>query len=250
MVRPSPVFLFPVSLMIGGGLWLYLGPAPLFVTPLTITFVVSGWIVSVCIHEFGHALAAYLGGDTAVKDAGYLTLNPLKYTHTLFSIVLPLLFLMIGGIGLPGGAVYVNRRALRSERWEMLMSAAGPIGTALFGLLLACPFFFDWESWVTVQNWHFWPALAYLAFLEVTALMFNLIPLPPLDGFGIIAPRLPPALRQQAYMFGNVLLLLLFVTLSQDGPIAQMFWHVVFNAARLFHIPLDLVFAGRDQFRF
>jgi Zn-dependent protease len=246
----SPVFLVPLGLTIAGGVGLYMNPAKLYVTPLTIVFIVCGWITSVCIHEFGHALAAYLGGDLSVKDKGYLTLNPLKYTHTLFSIVLPLLYLMIGGVGLPGGAVYINTRALRSSRWETIVSAAGPIASAVFGLLVIWPFFFDWERWITLANWHFWPALAYLGFLEVCALVFNLIPLPPLDGFGIIAPRLSPAMRQQALMFGNLGLLLLFVMLSQNGPIADMFWGEVFRVTDALHIPGELIDMGMDQFRF
>ena len=246
----SPVFLVPLGLTIGSGVGLYMNPAKLYVTPLTIVFIVCGWITSVCVHEFGHALAAYLGGDLSVKDNGYLTLNPLKYTHTLFSIVLPLLYLMIGGVGLPGGAVYINTRALRSSRWEMIVSAAGPIASAVFGLLVIWPFFFDWERWVTLANWYFWPALAYLGFLEVCALVFNLIPLPPLDGFGIIAPRLSPAVRQQALMFGNLGLLLLFVMLSYDGPIADMFWSEVFRLTDALRIPGELISVGMDQFRF
>jgi len=71
-------------------------------------FVTLGWIVSVSLHEFGHALAAYQGGDLAVIQRGYLTLNPLRYTHGFMSIVLPVLVLFLGGIGLPGGAVYIN----------------------------------------------------------------------------------------------------------------------------------------------
>ncbi len=246
----SPVFLVPLGLTIGSGVGLYMNPAKLYVTPLTIVFIVCGWITSVCVHEFGHALAAYLGGDLSVKDNGYLTLNPLKYTHTLFSIVLPLLYLMIGGVGLPGGAVYINTRALRSSRWEIIVSAAGPIASAVFGLLVIWPFFFDWERWVTLANWYFWPALAYLGFLEVCALVFNLIPLPPLDGFGIIAPRLSPAVRQQALMFGNLGLLLLFVMLSYDGPIADMFWSEVFRLTDALRIPGELISMGMDQFRF
>jgi Zn-dependent protease len=246
----SPVFLVPLGLMIGSGLGLYMAPAKLYVTPLTIVFIVGGWITSVCVHEFGHALAAYLGGDLSVKDKGYLTLNPLRYTHTLFSIVLPLLYLMIGGIGLPGGAVYINISALRSRRWETIVAAAGPLATAAFGLLVIWPFFFHWERWITAQNWYFWPALAYLGFLQVCALLFNLLPLPPLDGFGIIAPRLSPALRLQALMFGNLGLILVFVMLSQPGPISDMFWTEVFAVARALHIPASLIDMGIDQFRF
>src|SRR5688572_4883474 len=145
---------------------------------MTFTIVFFGWIFSLCLHEFSHALVAYLGGDYTVREKGYLSFNPLRYTHPLLSIVMPLLFLMMGGIGLPGGAVYINRHALRSSTWESIVSAAGPLGTVLFGALIVWPFFLGWEDWATIENWHFWPALAYLALLQVSALIFNLIPLP------------------------------------------------------------------------
>ena len=74
------------------------------------------WVFSVCLHEFGHALVAYYGGDYTVRDKGYLTLNPLHYTHPLYSLLLPVLFMMLGGIGLPGGAVYIERDLLRSRK--------------------------------------------------------------------------------------------------------------------------------------
>ncbi|MEO0540050.1 MAG: site-2 protease family protein, partial [Cyanobacteria bacterium P01_A01_bin.105] len=97
---------------------------------LTFTLVVfAGWVVSVCLHEFGHAVVAYWGGDTSVKDKGYLTLNPLKYTNPGLSFVMPLMFLLLGGIPLPGAAVYINQRQLRSRTWKSAVSAAGPIAT-------------------------------------------------------------------------------------------------------------------------
>src|SRR5919109_4442517 len=79
--RPSWVFFAPLGLLISSGLALYHGTLDVPVRYLVVVFVVSGWITSLCLHEFGHALVAYLGGDTAVKEAGYLSLNPLKYTH-------------------------------------------------------------------------------------------------------------------------------------------------------------------------
>ena len=84
---------------------------------MTFLIVLVGWIFSLCLHEFSHALIAYFGGDTSVREKGYLTFNPLKYTHPVYSIVLPLLFLVLGGIGLPGGAVYIETWRLRSRRW-------------------------------------------------------------------------------------------------------------------------------------
>ena len=67
--------------------------------------VTAAWVFSVCLHEFGHALVAFYGGDYTVKEKGYLTLNPIHYTHPVYSLVMPLVFLVLGGMGLPGGAV-------------------------------------------------------------------------------------------------------------------------------------------------
>ncbi len=76
---------------------------------LTFVVVLIGWIFSLCLHEFSHTLVAYLGGDTTVKDKGYLTFNPLKYTHPVYSLLIPLIFLVLGGIGLPA-ARSISRR--------------------------------------------------------------------------------------------------------------------------------------------
>src|SRR5512143_200528 len=103
---------------------------------MTFLVVIIGWIFSLCLHEFSHALVAYYGGDYTVRDKGYLTFNPLKYTHPVYSIVLPLLFVLAGGIGLPGGAVYIERWRLRSRAWETAVSLAGPFANALLALIL------------------------------------------------------------------------------------------------------------------
>src|SRR6266568_5960019 len=84
------------------------------------------WVFSVCLHEFGHAVVAYWGGDHTVRDKGYLTLNPIRYTHPVYSIVMPVVFMLMGGIGLPGGAVYIERDRLRSRAWGTWVSLAGP----------------------------------------------------------------------------------------------------------------------------
>jgi Zn-dependent protease len=103
---------------------------------MTFTIVFFGWIFSLCLHEFSHALVAYYGGDHTVREKGYLTFNPLKYTHPVFSIVLPLLFLFMGGIGLPGGAVYIERWRIRNRYWLSAMSLAGPFSNLVFAIIL------------------------------------------------------------------------------------------------------------------
>ena len=103
---------------------------------MTFIIVLVGWVFSLCLHEFSHALVAYYGGDTTVREKGYLTFNPLKYTHPVYSLLLPLLFLVLGGIGLPGGAVYIETWRLRSRGWISAVSLAGPTANLLLAIVL------------------------------------------------------------------------------------------------------------------
>lgn len=101
--------------------------------------VCIGWIFALCIHEFCHAVVAYAGGDKSVKDKGYLTLNPIKYTDPGLTLVIPIIMLMLGGIALPGAAVYIDRSALRNRFWNSAVSAAGPFGSAVMIFVYASP---------------------------------------------------------------------------------------------------------------
>src|SRR5512141_1361488 len=143
---------------------------------MTFTIVFFGWIFSLTLHEFSHALVAYRGGDFTVREKGYLTFNPLKYTHPVYSILLPLLFLVMGGIGLPGGAVYIETWRLRSRGWISAVSLAGPFANLLLAIVLGIVLRFAPPNASGI-----WPGLAFLAFLQVSALVLNLIPLPPFD---------------------------------------------------------------------
>src|SRR5512140_3283657 len=103
---------------------------------VTFLIVLIGWVFSLTLHEFSHALVAYRGGDFTVRAKGYLTFNPIKYTHPVYSILLPLLFLLMCGIGLPRGAVYVETWRLYSRKWETAVALAGPISNLLLAILL------------------------------------------------------------------------------------------------------------------
>jgi len=246
-VRVSPVFAIPLGAMIVGGAGLWSGAAPGLTLPLSLLLVVGGWVTSLCIHEFGHAFVAFLGGDRSVASAGYLSLNPLKYTHPLLSIALPIVFLLIGGIGLPGGAVYLNERAIRSDWWRTFASAGGPLGNLLFAIAFGWPFLV-FRDGPPAGDQRFWAALAFLVFLQITALVLNLLPIPPFDGFGIIAPWLSIELRILANRVGMIPLVLLFFLLWQGGPVSAAFWNVTFGLTSLLNIPGALVQLGQHQF--
>src|SRR5207302_6957918 len=246
-VRVSPVFAIPVGAAVVGGVGLWTGIAPGLTLPLSVLLVVGGWITSLCIHEFGHAFIAYIGGDRSVAAAGYLSLNPLKYTHPVLSIALPIVFLLIGGIGLPGGAVYLNERAIRTDRWRSFTSAGGPLGNLLFAILIGWPFLI-FQGLPPFGDFHFWAALAFLVFLQMTALLLNLIPIPPSDRFGISAPWPPIELRLLANRVGMIPLVLLFFLLWPGGPVGATFWGFAHSLTNLLNVPGDLIDLGRQQF--
>lgn len=155
--------------------------------------VIAGWVITLCLHEFSHSVVALAGGDTSVRARGYLTLNPLKYTDPVFSIVIPLVLLAVGGIPLPGGAVLIEHYRLRSRAWQSLVSAAGPAANLVCGFLLTLlARVFSPEDGVTGLS----AGLAFLAVLQFVTFVLNILPVPGFDGFGIIAPHLSPATQR------------------------------------------------------
>src|ERR1051325_7789801 len=200
--------------------------------------VTALWVFSVCLHEFSHAVVAYWGGDYTVKDKGYFTLNPLHYTDPFMSIALPVIFMMMGGIGLPGGAVYIERHSIRSRLWETAMSLAGPaMNTSLIFIIALC---FK-LGFVPTEPTHLASiSLGFLMQLQISAVLFNLIPIPPLDGFQAIAPWMPEDVRGRFYDFSRYSLMLLF----------GIFWLVVHGISNLLGVPAELGWYGYDAFRF
>ncbi len=205
-------------------------------------FVVAGWLVSVCLHEFAHAVAAYGSGDLTVRDKGYLTLDPLRYTNLQFSILWPLIVLAIGGIGLPGGAVYVNTWALRSLAHRTLVYAAGPFATLSVLILLSVLLRADLET-------PLYEAVAFLALLQLTALVLNLFPAPGLDGWGIVEPWLPGALREMGMRFAGAAPALLLLFLFIPG-VNKLFWRLVLGLCWIIGLDVDAALDGLELFQF
>ncbi|MGC9667232.1 site-2 protease family protein [Planosporangium sp. 12N6] len=240
--RPSPIFVCLVGLVAVSGwmAWQGIGNDRFNV----FLFVASGWLVSLCLHEYAHAVVAFHGGDRMVAERGYLTLDPTKYTHPFLSFVIPLAFVLLGGIGLPGGAVWVDRHAIRSRGWDSFISFAGPATNLLFSILLVLPFAWGVDTFAHVT---FWSGVAFLAFLQLTATVLNFVPIPGVDGGNLVEPWLSPQWQrgfQHVAPYGMLLLIALLWTPAING----LFFNVVFFLGDLIGLPISLVAEGHRLF--
>ncbi len=239
-VRPSPVFLAVVAITAAGGVVAWMAADS--IEPLAyvgvFTLVIAGWVVSLCLHEFAHAYTAFRFGDHGVAMRGYLTLNPLKYTHPVLSLLIPIVFIALGGIGVPGGAVYVQT-SFMTKRQKTIVSLAGPFTNVAFAaiLLAVTALFYDQDHMV------FWAGMAFSGFLQVTAALLNLLPVPGLDGYGALEPHLSPDTQRAlapAKTWGLLVLFVLFIA----SPLGNYFFAVVTWFVDLFGVERFLVGNG------
>jgi Zn-dependent protease len=175
-------------------------------------------IFSIIIHEIAHgSMALYLGDPTA-KHSGRLTLNPLKHLDPLGSVILPLfLFLTTRGQGPIFGwtkPVPVNPYNFRDQKWGTLkVSIAGP----LMNFLIAA--FFS----LLIRFFRFDLAESLLTFFSIIALynfawgIFNLVPIPPLDGYHILFTFLPDSLSNVKNFIRRYSLILFVLFIFLDG---------------------------------
>lgn len=245
-MRPSPIFLALLAVTgIGGALAWQAGST---VRPLSyvgvFVFVIAGWLVSLCLHEFGHAVTAWRFGDHDAAVRGYLTLDPRRYSHPALSLVLPMVVIALGGIGLPGAAVYVRTWFMTPAR-RTLVSLAGPAANLVLAVLLLAltRLFFDPAHVVL------WAGVAFLGFLQLTALLLNLLPIPGLDGYDALEPHLSPNTQRAvapAKQWGFLILLFLLL-----APVLnRWFFGIVLSLFDLSGVPHLLVGWGDALTRF
>jgi Zn-dependent protease len=232
--RVSPWFLVLVAITVAGAVLTVAGTpsttaqtASVLLTTGIVLLVLGGWAVSLCLHEFGHAAVAYRGGDRSVRDKGYLTLDIRHYTDVGLSFVLPIVILLVGGIPLPGGAVWINHAAIRSRATQSLVSLAGPAtNLVLGGLLTAAVALVQMPAGLAI-------GLSCLAFIQVIAFVLNILPIPGLDGFGVLEPFLSlPARRMAARVrpWAPLVLLVLIIGVPGASSVFLQVGAVVFAA--------------------
>jgi Zn-dependent protease len=197
------------------------------------TIVFGGFLASTVLHELAHGMVAFWGGDKTVKTRGFLTLNPLKYLDPVGSVALPMLFVLLGGIPLIGGRTLIHRHLLRSRWWDTGVSLAGPAMNLFIALVIGLAFRVGLIPLDSAWGW----GLAYLAVLQAGCALFNLIPMPPLDGFGAVAPHLSEETQSRAYSFGNVGFFLLIVIMWQVPEVGGRLWDEAFRFSDAVGVP-------------
>lgn len=158
---------------------------------MEIIFFIAILIMSVIIHEISHGYVAYMLGDPTAKLAGRLTLNPVSHIDPLGSIIVPSLMAMSGTGIIFGWAkpVPYNPYNLKNQRWgTALVGAAGALSNLLIALVFGLLIRF---SEVLSISGAFIEISMMIVLLNIILAVFNLLPIPPLDGSKVLFSLLP-----------------------------------------------------------
>jgi len=183
--------------------------------------------MSVVVHEVSHGYAASLLGDQTARYAGRLTLNPIKHLDPIGSIVVPIITSLAGFTFGWAKPVPVNPYNFRNQRHgELIVSAVGPLSNIalaiIFGLLIRASFAYGFfsPSFITIA--------ATIVLINLVLAIFNLMPIPPLDGSKVLFSLLPIHLQHireflERYSFALVLIFIFFVWRLLFPVIALLF---------------------------
>src|SRR5258708_2259579 len=205
-------------------------------------------VFSLCLHEFGHAWAANRLGDPTAKMLGRLTIDPRAHVHPIGTILFPLLMIFFPGLPLIGWAkpVPVTAENFKNPRWDMtLVAVAGPsMNILLASLSIFALWFCDKVGVFSMDPTTGSVLLKFLTlflFINFFLAVFNLLPIPPLDGGWLLKAILPGPWAYRMSQLEPYSIIILLVLLN-FGFLSN---YIFFPALSLLEVVLHL--AGVDQ---
>lgn len=188
-------------------------------------------VLSASFHEFAHAFAAFRLGDSTAKDAGRLTLNPLKHIDLTGTVIVPLLLLFFSGtfIGWAKPVPY-NPYNLRDKKYGSLkVGIAGPAANFLIALILGIflRIAFAGVFGVSAFSGVFLSALALIIYINIFLGLFNLIPIPPLDGSKALMDLFPKTAYAMAALGVMGIFLALAIAFLILSPLAGFVFKLI-----------------------
>ncbi len=197
-------------------------------------------LVGFPVHEFSHALAAYRLGDSTARFMGRLSLNPVVHFDPLGGILLAITFIGSGGSFGFGWAkpTPVNPRNLEGGRYgEAIVAAAGPMSNLVLAIAAAIPLRYILSNLTLADQIPtlLLQVLYLFIVINLVLMIFNLFPIPPLDGSKVLFAFLPPQVawrwRPILEQYGFILLFLIFFVLPAVGmPIGTRIVGEIINA--------------------
>lgn len=195
-----------------------------FISLAIVLIIVVG---SVILHELSHGVVAYWLGDHTAKDAGRLTFNPIKHIDPYMSILVPVLLYILGA-PVFGGAkpVPVNYYNLKWREWGMaLVAIAGPFTNFLLALIFFLVGHFSGLVYGSGgELWQF--IFTELIYINLGFMIFNLIPIPPLDGSRVLYAIAPDAFRNILASIERYGIIIVYLLIFFFG---EIFSHLMIN---------------------
>ena len=188
----------------------------LFKDPVFYIRVVAVLLISISLHELGHGMAAISQGDDTPVVKGHITMNPIVHmgVHSIF-------FLLFAGMA--WGQMPVNPSKFRNPKWgNILVSAAGPltnIALAMFAIVVInLSLYLAWDRVISLEFFRI------IAIFNFALCLFNLIPIPPLDGYHVASEIIPEMKALGRSQIGLALFMILFIS----GAGSQLFIFAAF----------------------